>query len=169
MKKTSTDDSKKTATKKAAVEKKKNPRKMPKVKQDLSQISVDVKFVDEDMKPLEEEEDVDKDESESESTSEMDEEDEAEENEDVEEEGAEEGECGELVEGGTGKEGSETQKTNRNKRKRKLEGSVSEKKLKYMKTASGTFLVSSPPGAAPSGTDTGRWRFLFSQLRSSFI
>ena len=159
MKKTPTESSKKTATSKAAVDKKTNPRRIPKVKQDLSQISVDVNFVDEDIKPLEEEEDVDKDESES--VSEMDEENEAEEKEDVEEEDAEEGECGELVECGTGKEGSETQKTNRNKRKRKLEGSVSEKKLKYMKTASGTFLVSSPPGAAPAGTDTGRWRFFF--------
>ncbi|KAK2179611.1 hypothetical protein NP493_480g03038 [Ridgeia piscesae] len=155
VKKTSTESCKKTATTKTAVEKKTNPRKVPKVKQDLSQISVDVNFVDDDIKPLEDEEDVDKDERESESASEMDEENEAEENEDVEEEDDEEDKCGELVECGTGKEGSEIQKTNRKKRKRKLEVSVSEKKLKYMKTASGTFLVSSPPGAAPSGTEPG--------------
>ena len=139
------------------------------MKQDLSQISVDVNFVDDDIKPLEDEEDVDKDERESESASEMDEENEAEENEDVEEEDDEEDKCGELVECGTGKEDSEIQKTNRKKRKRKLEVSVSEKKLKYMKTASGTFLVSSPPGAAPSGTEPGRCQFLFSKLRSSSI
>ena len=141
---------------------------MPHVKQDLSKISVEVPFTDADIKPLEQQEDDGVDGVES--ADEMEEENaagegELEGNEDAE--GEEEAgevmsgaiECAELVECVTGKS-FETRKMNRQKRKVDDSSTASGKKLKYMKTASGTFLVSSPTGTASTGTEAGLYWFL---------
>ena len=118
---------------------------MPRVKQDLSKIPVDHKFTADDVKPLEQDADV------VESEDDMAEEDDGSE---------EESECGELVACEAEGDGEERRDANRVKRKRKADGgsAVGGKTVKYMKTASGTFLVSAAKEAA--STETGSCWFL---------
>ena len=123
--------------------------------QDLSKIPVDHKFTDDDNRPLEQDDDADFVESEDD----MEEENEGSEGDDGSEEGSE---CGELVQCQAEGDGEEMQDAKRVKRKRKADdgSAAGGKTVKYMKTSSGTFLVSAPKEAESVPAETGLYWFL---------
>ena len=126
--------------------------------QDLSKIPVDHKFTDDDNRPLEQDDDADFVESEDD----MEEENEGSEGDNGSEE---ESECGELVPCEAEGDGEEKRDVKRVKRKRKADdgSSAGGKTVKYMKTSSGTFLVSTPKEEASVPAETGLCWFLVSK------